>query len=201
VKSVYYTDHEIDCVAGVDEAGRGPLAGPVITAAVILGERIPLGLGDSKQKTALQRERLFEAIMSSASAVGIGRADVAEIDHINILQATLCAMQRAVAALSVLPVRVLIDGNRCPLLPYPSQAIVAGDASVPAISAASIVAKVTRDRLMHDLDTIYPVYGFSQHKGYPTAQHIAALMRHGPSPAHRLTFAPVRRAIEGRALA
>lgn len=197
MKSANYIVHEFDCVAGVDEAGRGPLAGPVIAAAVILGQRIPAGLGDSKQKTALQRERLFEAIMSSARAVGVGRAEVTEIDDINILQATLCAMQRAVAALQVLPLRVLIDGNRCPLLPYPVQAIVGGDASVPAISAASIVAKVTRDRLMHELDTTYPLYGFSQHKGYPTAQHIAALMRHGPSPVHRLTFAPVRRVIEG----
>lgn len=180
-------------VAGVDEAGRGPLAGPVVAAAVVLGARIPAGLGDSKQKTALQRERLYAAILDSAEAVGVGLAEVEEIDAINILRASLRAMQRAVAALHCVPAEVLVDGNQCPSLQWPTRAIVGGDASVPAISAASIIAKVTRDRLMVELDRRFPQYGFARHKGYPTREHIAALAVHGASSVHRVSFAPVAR--------
>ena len=189
-RTAFTTAHH---VAGVDEAGRGPLAGPVVAAAVILGPRVPFGLGDSKQKTARQRERLYVAILDSAFAVGIGQAEVAEIDDLNILRASLCAMQRAVAALSAAPDEVLVDGNQCPAMPVPVRAIVGGDASEPAISAASIIAKVTRDRLMLALDRDYPLYGFARHKGYPTPDHLAALAAHGVSPVHRRSFAPVRR--------
>lgn len=182
-------------LAGVDEAGRGPLAGPVVAAAVVLGATVPVGLADSKRLSAAARERLFAALETSATAIGVGLADVAEIDSLNILAATLLAMQRAVAALGLTPGQVLIDGNRCPLLDCPARAVVGGDGSVPAISAASIVAKVTRDRLMDALDRRYPAYGFARHKGYPTRAHLAALARHGVSAAHRLSFAPVRRAL------
>lgn len=182
-------------LAGVDEAGRGPLAGPVVAAAVVLGVAVPDGLADSKQLSAAARERLLAALEVSALAIGIGVADVAEIDHLNILGATLLAMQRAVAALGLTPGQVLVDGNRCPQLACPVRAIVRGDATVPAISAASIVAKVTRDRLMDALDRRYPAYGFARHKGYPTRAHIAALSLHGVSAVHRTSFAPVRRAL------
>ena len=187
--------HRMSRVAGVDEAGRGPLAGPVIAAAVILGAIDILGLGDSKQKSERQRERLFALIMCDAVAVGVGRADVEEIDRLNIFQATLLAMQRAVAALPIAPQEVLIDGLHCPSLACAATAIVGGDASVAAISAASIIAKVTRDRIMVELDSDYPQYGFARHKGYPTAAHVAALTRWGASPVHRLSFAPVRKVL------
>lgn len=179
-------------IAGVDEAGRGPLAGPVVAAAVILGPIEIIGLGDSKQKSERQRERLFRVIMRDALAVGVGRAEVEEIDRLNIFQATLLAMQRAIAALAVTPHEAWIDGQHCPSLPCPATAIVSGDASVAAISAASIIAKVSRDRIMLELDRDYPEYGFARHKGYPTAAHVAALNRWGASPIHRTSFAPVR---------
>lgn len=185
-------------VAGVDEAGRGPLAGPVIAAAVILGPGDIPGLGDSKQKSERQRERLFGLIMRDALAVGVGRADVEEVDRLNILQATLLAMQRAILALAIAPHEALIDGLHCPFLPCPTTAIVGGDASVAAISAASIIAKVSRDRLMVELDKDYPQYEFARHKGYPTAAHVAALNRWGASPMHRRSFAPVRKVLMAR---
>jgi len=179
-------------VVGIDEAGRGPLAGPVVAAAVILDPAYPLaGLADSKQLTARQRERLFSQIQQYSIAWAIGRADVAEIDRINILQASLLAMQRAVQALAVEPQHALVDGRFCPALSCSAEAIVRGDQSVAAISAASIMAKVTRDQDMHALDTTYPGYGFAQHKGYGTPQHMTALQRLGPCPIHRRTFAPV----------
>ncbi len=182
-------------IAGVDEAGRGPLAGPVVAAAVILGAVDIPALGDSKKKSERQRERLFELIMRDALAVGVGRAEVEEIDSLNIFQATLLAMQRAVAALGLAPDRALIDGLHCPSLPCPATAIVGGDASVAAISAASIIAKVTRDRIMLELDRDYPQYNFARHKGYPTAAHVVALSRWGASPVHRVSFAPVRKVL------
>ena len=185
-------------VAGVDEAGRGPLAGPVIAAAVILDPARPIeGLRDSKRLTALQRDRLFEQIRERALAWAVGRADVEEIDRINILQATMLAMQRAVEALVPFAEHALIDGNRCPELACSSQAIVRGDSKVPAISAASILAKVTRDREMIELDMRYPGYGLAQHKGYPSKAHIEALASLGVTPVHRRSYAPVRRVIEG----
>lgn len=182
-------------VAGVDEAGRGPLAGPVVAAAVILGAVVIAGLGDSKQKSARQREQLFALITHDAIAIGVGQADVEEIDRLNIFQATLLAMQRAVAALPIAPHEILVDGLHCPAVICPATAIVGGDATVAAISAASIVAKVTRDRIMLALDGDYPAYGFAQHKGYPTAAHVAALQRCGASRVHRSSFAPVRRVL------
>lgn len=182
--------------AGVDEVGRGPLAGPVVAAAVILHPRRPLdGLADSKSLTPCQRERLCLEIRESAICYAIGRAEVEEIDRLNILQASLLAMQRAVAALPVLPDMLLIDGLHCLQGPCASRAIVGGDAVVPAISAASILAKVARDREMRDLDPAFPGYGFKSHKGYCTAQHIDALMRLGPCAIHRRSFAPVREAL------
>jgi len=183
-------------VAGVDEAGRGPLAGPVTAAAVILDPGAPiLGLDDSKRLTAARREALESEIITRALAWSVAEASVEEIDRLNILQATLLAMQRAVTGLSLAPVRALIDGNRCPRLPCPAEAIVGGDASVQVISAASILAKVARDREMARLDTLYPSYGLAQHKGYPTRAHIAALRTLGPSPVHRCSFRPVREAM------
>lgn len=184
-------------VAGVDEAGRGPLAGPVVAAAVIMGSTVIDGIGDSKQLSARQRERLFARIYAGATAVGVGYADVEEIDRINILQASLLAMQRAVAALSVAPDHALIDGNHCPRLACATTAVIGGDATVVVIGAASIVAKVTRDRIMVELDRRFPVYGFARHKGYPTRDHLAALSQHGVSVVHRRTFAPVRRLLAG----
>ncbi|VVC76227.1 Ribonuclease HII [Aquicella siphonis] len=183
-------------IAGVDEAGRGPLAGPVIAAAVILDPACPIaGLADSKKLSPLRRQQLFQQIREQALAWSVARASVAEIDTFNILQASLLAMQRAVHKLSMRPEMALIDGNRCPRLSCPVQAIIRGDESEPAISAASIVAKVLRDRLMLLLDKRYPQYGFAAHKGYPTAAHIQALHCHGPSRAHRRSFAPVAECI------
>lgn len=183
-------------VAGCDEAGRGPLAGDVVAAAVILDPRRPIeGLADSKKLTERARTRLFEEIRAKAAAVGVGRASPQEIDDINILQASLLAMSRAVAALAPAPAFVLVDGNRCPAWRYECLAVVKGDEKVASISAASIVAKVVRDRELGELDARYPDYGFAQHKGYPTAKHLDALQRFGPTPAHRRSFGPVRRAL------
>ena len=182
--------------AGVDEAGRGPLAGPVVAAAVILDELNPIhGLNDSKKLSAKRREALFDEIRARALCFAIAEASVQEIDEINILQATLLAMKRAVEALRLPPKLVLVDGNRLPILSIRSEAIVQGDALVPAISAASILAKVHRDRLCEAMHQRYPVYGFNQHKGYGTAQHMAALQAHGPADCHRMTFAPVARSV------
>ncbi|MGA1071481.1 MAG: ribonuclease HII [Pseudohongiellaceae bacterium] len=178
--------------AGCDEAGRGPLAGNVIAAAVILDPREPItGLADSKKLSHKQRESLYETILSKALGVGIGSASPQEIDEINILQASLLAMTRAVDALPTKPEFVFVDGNRCPRWSIPSLAVVKGDAKVASISAASIVAKVVRDRELQLLDEQYPDYGFAQHKGYPTAAHFTALERFGVTPVHRLSFAPV----------
>lgn len=183
-------------VAGVDEAGRGPLAGPVVAAAVILDDLNPIrGLNDSKKLTAKRREALFDEIRARALCCAIAEASVQEIDQLNILQATLLAMKRAVEGLRLPPKLVLVDGNRLPLLPMQAEAIVQGDALVPAISAASILAKVHRDRLCEAMHQRYPAYGFDQHKGYGTAQHLAALQAHGPADCHRMTFAPVARSV------
>jgi ribonuclease HII len=179
-------------IAGVDEAGRGPLAGQVVAAAVILDEQNPIkGLNDSKKLTALRREKLFAEIMAKALCVSVGQASVEEIDRLNILQATMLAMQRAVKGLRLKPTKVLIDGNRIPKLDVLAEAIVGGDAKVQAISAASIIAKVTRDRQCQALHEQYPQYGFDTHKGYGTAVHLAALQKHGATPVHRRSFAPV----------
>jgi ribonuclease HII len=180
-------------IAGVDEAGRGPLAGPVVAAAVILDDLHPIkGLADSKKLTALKRERLFDEIRAKALACCIAEASVEEIDRLNILQATLLAMRRAVEGLRLVPHKVLVDGNRLPVLRVPAEAIVQGDATVPAISAASILAKVHRDRLCLGLHDAHPQYGFATHKGYPTPNHLAALREHGACPEHRRSYAPVR---------
>ena len=179
--------------AGVDEAGRGPLAGPVVAAAVILDDLKPIqGLADSKKLTAARREKLFDEIRAQALCCSIAQASVQEIDELNILQATLLAMRRAVEGLRLKPVKVLVDGNRLPVLDVVAEAIVKGDAKVPAISAASILAKVTRDRWCDQLHAQYPAYGFANHKGYGTAEHLEALRAHGPCPEHRRSFAPVR---------
>ena len=181
-------------IAGVDEAGRGPLAGPVIAAAVILDDSHPIaGLTDSKQLSESRREQLAKIIKQQALAWAVGRAEVEEIDSINILQASLVAMQRAVAKLSILTQHVVVDGNRCPAFSCTASAIVKGDLLVPAISAASIIAKVSRDEEMIQLDQRYPGYGLSGHKGYPTKQHLEALNRLGVSPIHRKSFAPVKK--------
>jgi ribonuclease HII len=179
-------------VAGVDEAGRGPLAGPVVAAAVILdpGRRVR-GLRDSKLLTPEQRDDLAVKIRASAIAWAIGSADVAEIDTLNILRASLLAMRRAVAALAIAPMEALIDGDHCPELACPVYAIIKGDRDVPAISAASIIAKTTRDTMLMELDRAYPDYGFANHKGYATPEHLAALNVFGPCPVHRRSFAPV----------
>ena len=180
-------------VAGVDEVGRGPLAGDVVAAAVILGDSSPAGLTDSKALSPRQRERLAETIRSEAVSWSLGRATVAEIDELNILQASLLAMWRAVEGLSVQPSLVLVDGNHLPRWSYEARAIVKGDLIEPASSAASIVAKVTRDSEMVILDDQYPGYGFATHKGYPTKAHLAALASLGVSPVHRRSFGPVKR--------
>lgn len=183
-------------VAGVDEAGRGPLAGPVVAAAVILDDLNPIhGLNDSKKLTAKRREALFDEIRARALCCAIAEATIQEIDQLNILQATMLAMKRAVEALRLPPKLVLVDGNRLPTLAIRAEAIVKGDALVPAISAASILAKVHRDRLCEAMHQRYPAYGFDQHKGYGTAQHLAALQAHGPADCHRMTFAPVARSV------
>ena len=187
-------------IAGVDEAGRGPLAGPVVAAAVILDDRQPIrGLGDSKVISPRRRERLFDEIRAKALACCIAEASVEEIDRLNILQATLLAMRRAVEGLRLVPQRVLVDGNRLPMLTMPAAAIVKGDALVPAISAASILAKVHRDRLCLALHDSWPAYGFAAHKGYPTADHLAALRQHGACPVHRRSYAPVRAVLDAAA--
>ncbi|GAA5785765.1 ribonuclease HII [Chitiniphilus shinanonensis] len=183
-------------LCGVDEAGRGPLAGSVFAAAVVLPEGHGIvGLNDSKKLTERRREALFPQIQQRALAWAIAEANCAEIDELNILHATMLAMERAVAALALVPHKVLIDGNRIPKgLTIPAEAIVEGDAKVESISAASILAKVARDRALHALDIRYPGYGFARHKGYPTAEHLAALARLGPCPEHRRSFGPVRAA-------
>jgi len=184
-------------VAGVDEVGRGPLAGPVVAAAVILDPaRFIVGLADSKKLSEARREALAPIIREQALAWALGRAEVEEIDAINILQASLLAMRRAVLALSVAPEFALIDGNRCPDLPCPAEAVVKGDSRVAAISAASIIAKVARDHEMVALDAQYPGYGLAGHKGYPSPAHLAALQQLGVTPIHRRSFAPVRRLLE-----
>ena len=183
-------------VAGVDEVGRGPLVGAVVTAAVILDPTKPIiGLADSKKLSEKRRNALYDEIIEKALSWSLGRAEPEEIDQLNILHATMLAMQRAVAGLTVVPEYVLIDGNRCPALPMPSLAVVKGDSRVAEISAASIIAKVTRDREMTALDVCYPQYGFAQHKGYPTAFHLEKLAEHGATEHHRRSFAPVKRAL------
>lgn len=179
-------------VAGVDEAGRGPLAGPVVAAAVILDELHPIkGLGDSKVISPRKRERLYDEILAKALCCSIAEASVEEIDRLNILQATMLAMRRAVEGLRLKPAKVLVDGNRLPTLKVLAEAIVRGDARVPAISAASILAKVYRDRLCQQLHQEFPQYGFAMHKGYGTAEHLAALREHGACLHHRRSFSPV----------
>jgi len=185
--------HDI-LVCGVDEAGRGPLAGPVFAAAVILDPARPIaGLADSKALSARRREALAAEIRARAIAWGVASASVEEIDALNILQASLLAMHRAVEGLAVAPTEVWVDGLHCPRLAVPARGIVHGDATVAGIAAASIVAKVARDAEMLALHRIHPLYGFDRHKGYPTAAHLAALHAHGASPAHRRSFAPVRK--------
>lgn len=187
-------------VAGVDEAGRGPLAGPVVAAAVILDARAPIqGLADSKQLSPRRREQLFDEIRAKALCCSIAQASVQEIDRLNILQATMLAMQRAVQGLRLKPNKVLVDGNRLPPLEVLAEAVVSGDALIPAISAASILAKVTRDRLLDELHAVYPGYGFDRHKGYGTAQHLLALQTLGPLAIHRRSFSPVARAWQRQA--
>lgn len=179
-------------VAGVDEAGRGPLVGPVVAAAVILDDLNPIkGLADSKKLTPLRREKLFDEIRAKALCCSIAQASVEEIDELNILQATMLAMRRAVQGLRLKPAKVLVDGNRLPVLDVLAEAIIKGDATVPAISAASILAKVYRDRWCVAYDEEFPQYGFAVHKGYGTPQHLAALREHGACPQHRKTFSPV----------
>ena len=180
-------------LCGVDEAGRGPLAGAVYAAAVILDPARPIaGLNDSKKLSAKARERLAFIIKAESLAWAVAYASVEEIDRLNILQATMLAMQRAVAGLELRPQTVWVDGNRCPAWDYSSRAVVEGDALVPAISAASIIAKTTRDAAMLELDARYPQYGFAGHKGYGTAAHLKAIRQHGPCPEHRQSFSPVR---------
>ena len=182
-------------MAGVDEAGRGPLAGPVVAAAVILDDLHPIeGLADSKKLTPLKRARLFDEIRAKALCCSIAEATVEEIDSLNILQATMLAMRRAVEGLRLKPAKVLVDGNRLPVLDVLAEAIVKGDSKVPAISAASILAKVHRDRWCEQIHAQYPQYGFDAHKGYGTVAHLAALKEHGPTPWHRQSFAPVAQA-------
>lgn len=184
-------------ICGVDEAGRGPLAGPVYAAAVILDPAHPIaGLKDSKKLSAARRESLAEAIKAHALAWAIASADEAEIDRLNILHATLLAMRRAVLALSPAAEEALIDGNRCPQLPIPARAIVKGDALEPCISAASILAKTERDKVLRALADMYPAYGFERHAGYPTAEHLAALEAFGPCAVHRKSFGPVKRILQ-----
>ena len=183
-------------VAGGDEAGRGPLCGTVVAAAVILDPNRPvLGLRDSKRLTERKRAELAEEIKQKALAWCIARAEVAEIDALNILHATMLAMSRAIEGLQQTPVSVLVDGNRCPAIKIPCEAIVKGDDKVPAIAAASILAKVSRDQEMLEMDALYPGYGLAKHKGYPTAEHLAALERLGVTPIHRRSFKPVQRLI------
>lgn len=195
VSQVYFGD----LLAGTDEAGRGPLAGEVVAAAVILDPNRPIaGLADSKKLSEKKREALFVEIQEKALAYGIASATIEEIDEINILHASMLAMSRAVALLSIKPEHVLVDGNRIPPnLPCPAEAVVKGDARQAAISAASILAKVTRDRDIVKAAEIYPEYGFEKHKGYPTAMHLDALKTHGITPIHRRSFGPVKKILEG----
>ena len=193
---VYPCDPRVVLVAGVDEVGRGPLVGDVVTAAVILDAQKPvIGLADSKKLSEKKRLALYDEIIDKAVAYAIGRCSPEEIDRLNILQATMVAMQRAVAGLSIKPEWVLVDGNRVPKLAMNAQAVVKGDSLVAEISAASILAKVTRDREMAELDLCYPDYGFAKHKGYPTVEHLSALQRLGVTPFHRRSFRPVRLAL------
>lgn len=188
-----------DLIAGVDEAGRGPLAGPVVAAAVILDPMRPIaGLKDSKQLTEETREQLAPIIKERALDWSVAHATVEEIDELNILQATMLAMKRAVAGLTVRPNLVLVDGNRVPHLDIAVNAVVGGDETVAAISAASIIAKTTRDHWLMDLDRQYPEYGFAKHKGYGTAEHMAAIEKYGPLPVHRKSFGPIKKLIEMR---
>lgn len=185
--------------AGVDEAGRGPLAGPVIAAAVILDPAVPItGLADSKTISAARREKLVIEIRQKALAWAVARADVEEIDRINILQASLLAMSRCILALTIRPHKILVDGNHCPETGIPAEAVVRGDNLIPAISAASILAKVSRDREMVAMDSLYPGYGFAAHKGYPTKVHLTALTKLGACPIHRHSFSPVRKILDNR---
>jgi ribonuclease HII len=193
-------DEVVDLVAGVDEVGRGPLCGAVVTAAVILDPSRPiLGLNDSKKLSEARREALYDEICEKALSWHVARAEVEEIDELNILHATMLAMQRAVEGLHIQPKLAMIDGNRCPKLSMRAEAVVQGDSKVPAIAAASILAKVSRDREMAAFELIYPGYGIGGHKGYPTPVHLEALTRLGPTPIHRRSFAPVRLAYEARA--
>lgn len=190
--SLLWFDAAAGLVCGIDEAGRGPLAGPVVAAAVILDPARPIaGLNDSKKLSALKREALALEIRAKAIAFCVAEASPAEIDRINILQATFLAMQRAVGGLSIAPLRAVVDGNRCPKLPIPVEAVVKGDGKIAAIAAASILAKTVRDHGMLELHTQFPQYGFDRHMGYPTAVHLAALQVHGASPHHRRSFGPV----------
>lgn len=190
--SLLWFDATAGLVCGIDEAGRGPLAGPVVAAAVILDPARPIaGLNDSKKLSALKRESLALEIRAKAIAFCVAEASPAEIDRINILQATFLAMQRAVAGLSIVPLRAVVDGNRCPKLPIPVEAVVKGDGKIAAIAAASILAKTVRDHGMLELHAQFPQYGFDRHMGYPTAVHLAALQVHGASPHHRRSFGPV----------
>lgn len=194
MKDLLDVDYSGPGLAGVDEVGRGPLAGDVVAAAVILDPRQPIeGLRDSKKLSASRRELLAKVIRERALAWSIARASVAEIDEINILQASLLAMHRAVQSLNPEPEYVLVDGNRLPLWDYASKAVIRGDDRVPAIAAASILAKVQRDSELIALDTVYPGYGFASHKGYPTAAHLQALQTLGVTPVHRRSFAPVKK--------
>ncbi len=189
--------HQYPLLAGVDEVGRGPLIGPVVAAAVILDPANPIvGLADSKRLSASRREQLAVEIRRTALAWAVAEANVEEIDTLNILHASLLAMRRAVEALSPTPEFVLVDGNRCPLLPCPAAAVIKGDSRVAAISAASILAKVARDQQMIEMDKLYPGYGLARHKGYPTKAHFAALQQLGITPDHRRSFGPVRRILE-----
>jgi len=188
-------------LAGADEAGRGPLVGNVVAAAVILDQEQPIeGLADSKKLSAKRRESLAAEIMQKAKAWAVVSVSAVDIDRINILQASLLAMKQAVEQLSVTPDHVFIDGNRCPEMACPATAIVKGDARVAEISAASILAKVARDEQMQELHTVFPQYGFDQHKGYPTKAHMAALAEHGPCPEHRRSYAPVRKCLVANSL-
>ncbi|MGI1678522.1 MAG: ribonuclease HII [Cellvibrionaceae bacterium] len=193
----FVSEYKGHLFAGVDEVGRGPLAGDVVTAAVILDPNCPIeGLNDSKKLTEKKREALFDIIKEQSISWCIARASAEEIDKINILQASLLAMARAVEGLSVQPEHVLVDGNKIPKWNYPAEAVVKGDSRVPAISAASILAKVTRDREMVALSDTYPEYGFESHKGYPSKRHLEALELYGVLPIHRRSYAPVRKIIE-----
>ncbi|MBF2735418.1 MAG: ribonuclease HII [Betaproteobacteria bacterium AqS2] len=182
---------------GVDEVGRGCLAGPVVAAAVLLGNEVIEGLADSKKLGPKRRAAMAELVIEECIAYAYGEASVEEIDQLNVLEASLTAMQRAVSGIVIVPDEVLVDGDRCPDLPYPVRAVVKGDAKIPEIMAASIIAKQHRDAMMLELDKEHPEYGFARHKGYGTPEHVAALRRHGPCPAHRTTFAPVRAILAG----